>query len=493
MSNNNFLSIVYVYRDDDFEQGDGLRNLSFSINNIFENIKRNNLLSAIKIYLVEWGANLEKPITRKLFLKDEFIHSLVYVPILSKDYEEKNFFNTCIAMNALIRRCESDFFLTCVGRTFFNSNTFDNLISFLKNKNFENERSKTFYSISRFMLKYNIKSKRNHNHLNNFINNYSSLPERNFHYPGLVGGNGALVCSTELIKKVKGFNESFWWGMNDIELGYRMSSNYNLRNLYNRNIFCFDVNKQSNNKRKSQLNDLDNSFKENDNNWGLRNRNLDFIKINKIEKTSFDNIYQNKPDVINFFDLFFIILKSIYKLKLQIQLRDIFVIYISKIYKLDKLLISLDEKPDFKLINHLGNLFPLMNFDILLPNVRLNNRIIKCSMKLSECNYLGRLNFYNNKNHNSIFIKQDFDLYVTKFYDQNLSEDKLTIFEKSTKEIFDNKDIHILNKNLKIKKSRIIIDSFKKYNEKINFLYVLIFVMQIPIMILNFFLKNKNA
>ena len=114
-------------------------------------------------------------------------------------------------------------------------------------------------------------------------------------------------------------------------------------------------------------------------------------------------------------------------------------------------------------------------------------------MKLSECNYLGRLNFYNNKNHNSIFIKQDFDLYVTKFYDQNLSEDKLTIFEKSTKEIFDNKDIHILNKNLKIKKSRIIIDSFKKYNEKINFLYVLIFVMQIPIMILNFFLKNKNA
>ena len=121
MSNNNFLSIVYVYRDDDFDQGDGLRNLSFSINNIFENIKRNNLLSAIKIYLVEWGANLEKPITRKLFLKDEFIHSLVYVPILSKDYEEKNFFNTCIAMNALIRRCESDFFLTCVGRTFFNN------------------------------------------------------------------------------------------------------------------------------------------------------------------------------------------------------------------------------------------------------------------------------------------------------------------------------------------------------------------------------------
>lgn len=491
MIDKNFLSIVYVYRDDDFEQGNGIKSLSFSINNIFENIKRHNLLSSTKIYLVEWDANLKKPITRKLFLKDAFVENLIYVPILSKDHREKKIFNTCIAMNAVIRRCDSDFFLTCVGRTFFNDITFDNLISFLKNKNFEIEKSKTFYSISRFMLNYNIRNERNYCNLNNFINNYSSLPERNFHYPGLVGGNGALICSTELIKKMRGFNENFWWGMNDIELGYRMSSKHNIRNLYNSNIFCFDVNKISNAKRTSQLNDLDNDFKENDHNWGLGDRNLDFIKINKIDKINFEEIYQNKPVIVNFFELFFVILKSIYKLKIQIQFRDIFIFYICKMYMIDKVLINLDKKNDFNLINHLGNVFPLMNLDILLTNVKLNNKIIECSMKLSNCNYLGRINFYNNRDHNEILKKEDYDFYISKIYDQTLSEDKLIMYQKSTKDMSNRIDIENFNKNLKIKKSKIIKESFRKYFVKIKFIYSLLFIIQLPIIVLNLIRRNK--
>ena len=197
------LEIVYVYKDDRFEGEDGIKNLSFSINNIAQHIYKNNCKNSIIINVVEWKADENNPIINKIFINQKFSSIIKYTPITKEIIGDDNKFNTCKAFNVAISRTKSKFFMLCVSRTFFNDLSFKNLLSFLTNNLFENDHSKFLYSISRYYVNFEILNEYDEKYLNYLINNFSNLPKKNFHYPGLIGGNGALLCNSELLKKKK--------------------------------------------------------------------------------------------------------------------------------------------------------------------------------------------------------------------------------------------------------------------------------------------------
>ena len=77
-----------------------------------------------------------------------------------------------------------------------------------------------------------------------------------------------------------------------IELGFRFSEKYNIKNLLSENIYSFDVNKKSYTFRPSRLKNNDN-YKDNIiDNWGFKQSVINSRSINTNEFKDYDLIFQ---------------------------------------------------------------------------------------------------------------------------------------------------------------------------------------------------------
>ena len=111
------LNIIYVFKNDNFEGKEGIRNLSFSINNICKNIKKSNYSGKIKITLVEECKSFKQQlVSSKLFIEEE---NLKYINHLLVTNEKNQDFNSCKCFNYAFKNIKSEFSLWLVGRIFF--------------------------------------------------------------------------------------------------------------------------------------------------------------------------------------------------------------------------------------------------------------------------------------------------------------------------------------------------------------------------------------
>ena len=440
------LEIAYVYKDDGFEGTSGIRNLSFSINNIANQLYKNNCENKAIINIVEWEGDEKNPIINKIFINKKFSSLIKYTPITKKITGNDNVFNTCAAYNVPILRTESKFFMLCVSRTFFNDLSFKNLLSFLNDKSHENNHSKYLYSLSRYYVNFEINNKYEEEYVNYLINNFSSLPNKNFHYPGLVGGNGALICNSELLKKNNGFNENFWWGMNDIELGFRFSEKYNIKNLLSENIYSFDVNKKSYTFRPSRLKNNDN-YKDNIiDNWGFKQSVINSRSINTNEFKDYDLIFQ-KLSIKKLTKFTFLLnaLKTCFKYRLDIDFKHLVIFYIFNISKISKFLFfsnNVNEINTSILISSINN---CLNFHYYFYDVLFNDHLVINSMTLGKLNFWGIFKIFINKEYQKELSNNNMPEMI--FYEKNLSIPKIEIKENNiNKFLFYNYDVSHLKK-----------------------------------------------
>ena len=425
------LEIVYVYKDDRFEGEDGIKNLSFSINNIAQHIYKNNCKNSIIINVVEWKADENNPIINKIFINQKFSSIIKYTPITKEIIGDDNKFNTCKAFNVAISRTKCKFFMLCVSRTFFNDLSFKNLLSFLTNNLFENDHSKFLYSISRYYVNFEILNEYDEKYLNYLINNFSSLPKKNFHYPGLVGGNGALLCNSDLLKKKKGFNENYWWGMNDIELGYRFSQKYDIKNLLSENIYSFDVNKKSNNLRPSKLKEYNLNKVNVLNNWGFNQHIIYSRSININEFKNYNLIFQKLTvKKINKIIFFRNVLKNSIKNRLEIDLKHLLIFYIFNISKISKFLFFSNNANDINVSILTSSIKNTLNFHYYFYGATLDDDLVGKCHKLGNLNYWGIFKIFNNKEYD----KEQSNNIIPEiiFYENNLSISKLKIDKNNT-------------------------------------------------------------
>ena len=80
--------------------------------------------------------------------------------------------------------------------------------------------------------------------------------------------------------------------MNDIEIGYRFSQKYDIKNLLSENIYSFDVNKKSHNLRPSKLKEYNLNKVNVLNNWGFNQHIICSRSININEFKNYNLIFQ---------------------------------------------------------------------------------------------------------------------------------------------------------------------------------------------------------
>lgn len=395
MKKENLLNFVYVYKLDNFEGSMGLKNFSFSIDNLSRNIINNKLSEEVKITIVEWNYDQSNSIINNLYIKDKYKKIIDYIPI-TKKLSKNNNFNSCTSMNVAINRINSKFFLNCPSRTFISEACFKNLIDFIKNHKKSFFHKNKFYTINRLFLDYEIKNKKDHSYLNYYINNFEKYLKPNFYYPGLVSGFGGLLCETKILKKAKGFDERFWWGMNDIELGYRLSKYNEIINLTSKNIFFFDINKRSNANR--SLDNLNFLKKKKDESWGLKNKIIKIKKVNNLTSLKFDKIYSHlsniKFDYKSFKTFCF---KNILKYDNVFEYDHFIVLLLNFIVKINLSFFSINSANNLNLIysSCLVNKFSTNFF--YCNNLSISKNFISSSVTISNNGFNGNIKFKNKK------------------------------------------------------------------------------------------------
>ena len=500
MENNkkNLLEFLYIYRNDNFEDGEGIRSLSFSVNNVAKLIIKNKLEKEISIKIVFWDtAKNSEIITKFNFFDKNYAILIKYLFLDKKILGKKNkIFNSGLAINEALKKINSDFFIFLVGRTYFNDLSFENLVKYLKNKKIK--KVSTFFTINRFFLNYGINTLEDYDYINYYINNFDLESKKNYFYPGLSGGFGAIGSNLSLIKIARGFNENFFWGMNDIELGFRLSNFYHFpENLIKKNIYVFDINKKSNSIRKELLTSGMNLTKSNK--WGLSSNNKQFQFLEYSEKNQFEKIFRENNLSFNYIKKFILFIINYFTNFKKFRLIDFFVYLIMCVYRLNKSLIIIDSQIDTNITKVIGSVNKYSSILQISNFLNLNLSIPNTSMFLSSQGFVGLLNFFNKRklNNLNISILRDKFMFLT-------SLDLIFIGSK-------NKNIHklILNKFsaaklIVLKKiSNINYSKTKKYTIKIGKFIVLsdlnldniskrIYFFLYFIYLLNFFLSIKE-
>jgi hypothetical protein len=279
------LSLVYAGRNDGY-MGNFNWRLSTSINFLAQNLNRLGRLGEVEILVCDWGS--QEPLHTVLSLSPAAQHItkfLIVPPDLAKSAQGDSDFGIVIAQNAAIRRCQGEFIGQVDSDIMLITELLTGLLDIL------DQGRKIGVSLNQAM----IYTKRRHlpwryvadspsiSELDWFIHKWGNfLPVERF-WGFEFAGPGFMIMHRQLWEECRGYDERLIYrGWMEIDLGLRVRRKYPLINLQRIGLTAFHLehfpSRRGNSlNRKYNPTDWNNAFCPNDENWGLRQHQLDIF------------------------------------------------------------------------------------------------------------------------------------------------------------------------------------------------------------------------
>lgn len=419
----NLLSVVINCRNDNYHKNFTQRfEKSLDLNLTF--LEKIRLRECVKFTIVDWGS--EEPLSNEVKINSDFNENVnfYYVPKeLAKKYSQNQpgGFYPEKSGNLGFRKSDSKFILYTGSDQIFSKFGWFNTINLLKN-NYKldfNIEDVVFYVPRKFLeLDFFRKSPSNYIYERYLdLMNFSAVPYKTPTF--YIGGGYSTLCSTKIINKITGFDETYEPGnATDIDFHNRIKklsleqidcSNMGI------NMFKFPSEPDSNRQKLLYSTNLTRQVpanakktSPNDENWGLNNHRIEVQKSQKIlnSKTETDN-----PNNQFFNETLYNDYKTIEKLRIISSFEKInfnfkewkFIFTIIKLIRSARIFSLIEFGFDNinrtiafgKNIKHLE----IIEYDnnCFLPNNDYKNRLFKIQRSLSNSRY-GKLNALSSDN-----------------------------------------------------------------------------------------------
>jgi len=465
------LSICITIRNDQYYK-DLIFRCQRALDMNLYNFNKTKLKDLIEILYIDWGS--EKKISETLHVHKKFRDNVKFIYV-DKNISKKNSkgyagsFNVDKSINVGIRRARGKFRLQMGLDQFFDVQSIEHLINFLK-KTSPNEKS--IYYIPRKILDKNLYFRNPDNKFyNNFLNIINSTNFRFKPHTFYDGGGFATLFSKSNDFKFTSYNEKMIPGTgSDTELLMRINlAGYNQINLDTYGIRIFKFPPLTNSFRQILIHkkayrkypEVPKKIAINDKYWGLGKSNLKLKSSNKLV-SSFDNykkfegqLIENKEKVYLSKYRVYLILKQLDLNVLRDSKNIFYLINLIDNHKVNSLIeFGFNNSSRLSILGTIFNYLNIVTFDYEQKNFPFGYKLrLKKIIDVLNLNRYGKFSPFISKN-NSIFINR---------IKSTLKNDKASLLLINNKI---DKNVSSLIKNIKLN---------QKLYEKFKFIMILDF------------------
>lgn len=286
------LSILLSGRDDDYMLDFKYR-ITTTINYIARNLHRLGRMGDVEILVTDWGSRV--PMAQTLLLSPEAgeICRFLYVPpaVVRTAQNGEETFHISFAVNAGLRRGRGEYLMASAADTLIPEHALESILALLGGKPLAGIAvDRTYFLLSRYHVpRHFVQRQPTLNEWDRYLVLHAGECGReNAAVFGVSAGAGALMMHHSLWHELRGLDERLGgWGMNDVDLGLRVTQRYPWIELSCIGVSLFHMEHPFDGGRTIAISKrnpcmYNSNVQVNDDNWGLGSQNFELQRPQKI-------------------------------------------------------------------------------------------------------------------------------------------------------------------------------------------------------------------